>query len=130
MAQQHLKISSCNDITDFEKSRIKKLSQCIDKEATDTETGNKKITFTLNKKKYYKRRIERAGLITAFLVSYYTLFFTALRLPEEEILLAAAMLFMSLALIYAILKTVATYPMFGFYKNKKIVDSLNYFSIE
>ncbi|UCB33481.1 hypothetical protein J9874_04064 (plasmid) [Duffyella gerundensis] len=131
LAQQHLKILSCNDITDFEKSRIKKLSHCIDQDATDTEAGNKKIIFTLNKKKYYKRRREGAGLITAFLVAYYTLFFTALRLPEEEILLAAAMLFMSLTLIYAILKTVATYPMFGFYKNnKKIVDSLDYFPIE
>jgi len=59
------------------------------------------------------------------------LFFSAFRLPKEEILLAAAMLVLSITLIYAILKTVATYPMFGFYKNnKKIIDSLNNFSIE
>jgi len=126
LAQQHLKILSCNDITDYQKSRIKKLSHCIDEEATDTETGNKEIRFILNKKKYNKRKRQGAVLIAVCLFGYYALFFTALRLPKEEILLAAAMLFMSLALIFVILSTVATHPMFGFYKkNKEIIDSLN-----
>ena len=53
-AQQHLKILSCNDITDIQKSRIKKLAHCIDQEATDTATGNKEIRFTLNKKNTIK----------------------------------------------------------------------------
>ena len=131
LAQQHLKILSCNEITDYQKSRIKKLSYCIDQEVINAEAENKEIKFTLNKKKYKKRRGEGATLITTFLAGYYILFFSAFRLPKEEILLAAAMLVLSITLIYAILKTVATYPMFGFYKNnKKIVDSLNNFSIE
>mgnify|MGYP006924218771 CR=1 FL=1 len=53
--------------------------------------------------------------ISACLFGYYTLFFTALSLPKEEILFSI----------------VATYLMHGFYKNnKKIVGSLNNFSIE
>jgi hypothetical protein len=131
LAQQHLKILSCNEITDYQKSRIKKLSYCIDQEVISAEAENKEIKFTLNKIKYKKRRREGATLITTFLAGYYILFFSAFRLPKEEILLAAAMLVLSITLIYAILKTVATYTMFGFYKNnKKIVDSLNNFSIE
>ena len=131
LAQQHLKKLSCNDITDIQELRIKKLAHCIDQEATDTATGNKEIRFILNKKKYNKRRMEGGGLITNCLAGYYILFFLALRLPKEDILLAVAMLVISLALVCVILTTIATYPMYGFYKNnKKIVDSLNNFSIE
>lgn len=131
LAQQHLKILSCNEITDIQKSRIKNLSHCIEQEATDTAAGNKEIRFTLNKKKYIKRRNEGARLLTTFLAGYYILFFSAFKLPEEEILLAVAMLVISLSLVYAILITVATYPMYGFYKrNKEIIDSLNKFSDE
>jgi len=75
--------------------------------------------------------MEGGGLITNCLAGYYILFFLALRLPKEDILLAVAMLVISLALVCVILTTIATYPMYGFYKNnKKIVDSLNNFSIE
>lgn len=131
VAQQHLKILSCNYITDIQKSRINKLAHCIDQEVTDTATGNKETRFILNKKKYNKRRMEGGGLITTCLAGYYILFFSALRLPKEDILLAAAMLVMSFALVYVILTTIVTYPMYRFYKNnKKIVDSLSNFSIE
>lgn len=131
LAQQHLKILSCNEITDIQKSRIKKLSHCIEQEATDTAIGNKGIRFTLNKRKYIKRRNEGARLLAAFLAGYYILFFSAFKLPKEEIFLAIAMLVMSLTLVYAILTTVATYPMYGFYKkNKEIIDSLNVFRDE
>lgn len=51
LAQQHLKILSCNEITDYQKSRIKKLSYCIDQEVINAEAENKEIKFTLNKKK-------------------------------------------------------------------------------
>jgi len=131
LAQQHLKILSCNEITDIQKSRIKKLSHCIDQETTDTVTENKEIRFTLNKSKYIKRRNEGTRLLITFLAGYYILFFSAFKLPKEEILLAIAMLVMSLTLVYAILVTVATYPMYGFYKkNKETIDSLNKFHDE
>lgn len=70
LAQPHLKILSCNDITDTEKSRIKKLSHCIDQETTDTATGNKKITFILNKKKYNNRRKEGRSRTYNYFSSY------------------------------------------------------------
>jgi len=128
LAQQHLKILSCNDITDIQKSRIKKLAHCIDQEANDTATGNKEIRFILNKEKYKKRRMEGFGFIIACLIAYYTFFFSALNLPKEDILSAIAMLVISLFLICIILVTIATYPVLGFYKgNKKIIDSLNIF---
>ncbi len=131
LAQQHLKILSCNDITDIQKSRIKKLAHCIDQEANDTATGNKEIRFILNKEKYKKRKIEGFVFIIACLITYYILFFSALSLPKEDILIAIAMLVMSLFLICIILVTIATYPVFGFYKgNKKIIDSLNIFCDE
>lgn len=75
--------------------------------------------------------MEGGVLITTCLAGYYILFFSALRLPKEDILLAVAMLIISLALVCVILTTIATYPMYVFYKNnKKIVDSLNNFSIK
>lgn len=128
LAQQHLKILSCNDLNDIQKLRIKKLAHCIDQEANDTATGNKEIKFTLNKEKYKKRRVEGFGFIIACLISYYILFFSALNLPKEDLLSAIAMLVISLFLIGIILVTIATYPVLGFYKgNKKIIDSLNIF---
>lgn len=126
LAQQHLKKLSCNEITDIQKSRIKKLSRCIEQKATQTATGNKEIRFTLNKRKYIKRRNEGARFLATFLAGYYILFFSAFKFPKEEILLAIIMLVISFTLVYAILTTVATYPMCGFYKkNKEIIDSLN-----
>jgi len=126
LAQQHLKILSCNDITDIQKARIKKLAHCIDQEANDTATGNKEIKFILNKEKYKKRRMAGFGFIITCLTAYYILFFWALSLPKEDIVAAIAILVMSLLLICIILVTIATYPAFGFYKsNRKIIDSLN-----
>ncbi|WHU90612.1 hypothetical protein [Pantoea agglomerans] len=128
LAQQHLKILSCNDLTDIQKSRIKKLAHCIDQEANDTVTENKEIRFALNKEKYKKRRMEGYGFIITCLIAYYTFFFSALNLPTEDIISAIAMLVISLFLISIILVTIATYPVLGFYKgNKKTIDSLNVF---
>lgn len=55
LAQQYLKILSCNDLNDIQKSRIKKLAHCIDQEANDTATGNNEIKFTLNKENIKKK---------------------------------------------------------------------------
>lgn len=131
LAQQYLKILSCNDITDIQKTRIKKLAHCIDQEANYTATGNKEIKFILNKEKYKKRKMAGFGFIITCLTAYYTLFFWALSLPKEDIVVAIAMLVMSLLLICIILVTIATYPVFGFYKgNKDIIASLNTFCDE
>jgi len=128
LAQQHLKILSCNDLNDVQKSKIKKLAHCIDQEANDTATGNKEIKFILNKGKYKKRRVEGFGYIIACLIAYYIFFFSALSLPKEDIPIAIAMLVMSLGLIWIILVTIATYPLYGLYKdNQEIIDSLNIF---
>lgn len=128
LAQQHLKILSCNDITDIQKSRIKKLAHCIDQEANDTEKGNKEVKFTLNKEKYKKRQMEGFGYVITCLIAYYILFFSALSFPKEDIPIAIAMLIMSLGPVWILLVTIATYPVFGFYKgNKDIIDSLNTF---
>lgn len=128
LAQQHLKILSCNDLNDIQKSRIKKLAHCIDQEANDTETGNKEVKFTLNKEKYKKRNMEGFGYVITCLIAYYILFFSALTFPKEDIPIAIAMLVMSLGPVWIILVTIATYPVFGFYKgNKDIIDSLNTF---
>lgn len=128
LAQQHLKISSCNDLNDIQKSRIKKLAHCIDQEANDTATGNKEIKFTLNKEKYKKRKMEGFDYIITCLISYYILFFSALSFPKEDIPFAIPMLVMSLGPVWVILVTIATYPVYRFYKdNKKIIDSLNVF---
>lgn len=128
LAQQHLKILSCNDLNDIQKSRIKKLAHCIDQEANDTETGNKEVKFTLNKQKYKKRKMEGFGYVITCLIAYYILFFSALNFPKEDIPIAIAMLVMSLGPVWIILVTIATYPVFGFYKgNKDIIDSLNTF---
>lgn len=128
LAQQHLKILSCNDLNDIQKSRIKKLAHCIDQEANDTATGNKEIKFTLNKEKYKKRKTEGFGYIITCLIAYYILFFSALSFPKEDIPIAIAMLIMSLGPVWILLVTIATYPVFGFYKgNKDIIDSLNTF---
>ncbi|MEN4834432.1 hypothetical protein [Pantoea vagans] len=131
LAQQHLKILSCNDLNDIQKSRIKKLAHCIDQEANDTETGNKEVKFTLNKEKYKKRKMEGFGYVITCLIAYYILFFSALSFPKEDIPIAIAMLVMSLGPVWIILVTIATYPVFGFYKgNKDIIDSLNTFDDE
>lgn len=131
LAQQHLKILSCNDLNYIQKSRIKKLAHCIDQEINDAATGNKEIKFTLNKGKYKKRKIEGFGYIIASLIAYYILFFSALSLPKEDIAIAIAMLVMSLGLVWIILVTIATYPVYGFYKNnKEIINSLNIFCDE
>lgn len=131
LAQQHLKILSCNDLNDIQKSRIKKLAHCIDQEAINTATGNKEIKFTLNKEKYKKRKAEGFGYIITCLIAYYILFFSALSFPKEDIPIAIAMLVMSLGPVWVILVTIATYPVYGFYKNnKKIIDSLNVFCDE
>lgn len=130
LAQQHLKILSCNDLNDIQKSRIKKLAHCIDQEANDTETGNKEVKFTLNKEKYKKRKMEGFGYVITCLIAYYILFFSALSFPKEDIpiAIAIAMLVMSLGPVWILLVTIATYPVFGFYKgNKDIIDSLNTF---
>jgi len=128
LAQQHLKILSCNDLNDIQKSRIKKLAHCIDQEANDTETGNKEVKFTLNKEKYKKRKMEGFGYVITCLIAYYILFFSALSFSKEDIPIAIAMLVMSLGPVWILLVTIATYPVFGFYKgNKDIIDSLNTF---
>lgn len=128
LARQHLKILSCNDITDIQKSRIKKLAHCIDQETNSTANENKEVTFILNKSKYIKRRDEGAGLLITFLAAYYIFFFFSFTVPEEDVVLAIAMFIISIALVAPILVTVATYPMYGSYKkNKKIIDSLNKF---
>lgn len=128
LAQQHLKILSCNDLNDIQKSRIKKLAHCIDQEANDTEKGNKEVKFTLNKEKYKKRQMEGFGYVITCLIAYYILFFSALSFPKEDIPIAIAMLIMSLGPVWILLVTIATYPVFGFYKgNKDIIDSLNTF---
>ena len=131
LAQQHLKILSCNDLNDIQKSKIKKLAHCIDQEANDTATGNKEIKFTLNKERYKKRKMEGFGYVITCLIAYYILFFSALSFPKEDIPIAIAMLVMSLGPVWIILVTIATYPVYGFYKeNKKIIDSLNNFCEE
>lgn len=128
LAQQHLKILSCNDLNDIQKSRIKKLAHCIVQEANETETGNKEVKFTLNKEKYKKRKMEGFGYVITCLIAYYILFFSALSFPKEDIPIAIAMLVMSLGPVWILLVTIATYPVFGFYKgNKDIIDSLNTF---
>jgi hypothetical protein len=128
LAQQHLKILSCNDLNDIQKSRIKKLAHCIDQEANDTETGNKEVKFTLNKEKIQKRKMEGFGYVITCLIAYYILFFSALSFSKEDIPIAIAMLVMSLGPVWILLVTIATYPVFGFYKgNKDIIDSLNTF---
>ena len=128
LAQQHLKILSCNDLNDIQKSRIKKLAHCIDQEANDTETGNKEVKFTLNKEKYKKRKREGFGYVITCLIAYYILFFSALSFPKEDLPIAIAMLVMSLGPVWILLVTIATYPVFGFYKgNKDIIDSFNTF---
>jgi hypothetical protein len=128
LAQQHLKILSCNDLNDIQKSRIKRLAHCIDQEANDTETGNKEVKFTLNKEKYKKRKMEGFGYVITCLIAYYILFFSALSFSKEDIPIAIAMLVMSLGPVWILLVTIATYPVFGFYKgNKDIIDSLNTF---
>jgi hypothetical protein len=131
LAQQHLKILSCNDLNDIQKSRIKKLAHCIDQEANDTETGNKEVKFTLNKEKHKKRKMEGFGYVITCLIAYYILFFSALSFPKEDIPIAITMLVMCLGPVWIILVTIATYPVFGFYKgNKDIIDSLNTFDDE
>lgn len=131
LAQQHLQILSCNDLNDIQKSRIKKLAHCIDQKSNDTATGNKEIKFTLNKDKYKKRKMEGIAYIITCLIAYYILFFSALSLPKEDIPIAIAMLVMSLGLVWIILVTIATYPIYGLYKyDKKTIDSLNNFCDE
>lgn len=131
LAQQHLKILSCNDITDIQKSRIKRLAHCIDQETNNSANENKETTFILNKKKYIKRRNEGAGFLITFLAAYYIFFFSSLTVAEEEIVLAIAMFLISIALVAPILITVASYPMYGSYKkDKETIDSLNKFRVE
>jgi len=131
LAQQHLQILSCNNLNDIQKLRIKKLAHCIDQESNDTATGNKEIKFTLNKDKYKKRKMEGIAYIITYLIAYYILFFAALSLPKEHFPIAIAMLVMSLGPVWILLVTIATYPVFGFYKsNRKIIDSLNKFRDE
>lgn len=110
MGRQHLKILSCNDITDIQKSRIKKLAHCIDQETNSTAKQNKEVTFILNKSKHIKRRNEGAGLLITFLAAYYIFFFSSFTVPEEDVVLAIAMFIISIALVAPILVTVATYP--------------------
>jgi len=75
--------------------------------------------------------MEGVGYIITFLIAYYIFFFSALSLPKEDIPIAIAMLVISLGLVWVILVTIATYPVYGFYKdNKKIIDSLNNFCDE
>ena len=72
--------------------------------------------------------MEGIAYIITCLIAYYILFFAALSLPKEDIPIAIAMLVMSLGLFWIILGTIATYPVYGFYKgNKKIIDSFNNF---
>lgn len=131
LARQHLKILSCNDITDIQKSRIKRLAHCIDQETNDTGNENKEVTFILNKSKYIKRRNEGAGFLITFLATYYIFFFSSFTVPEKDVVLSIAMFIISIALLVPILVTVATYPMYGSYKkNKEIIDSLNKFRDE
>lgn len=128
LARQHLKILSCNDITDIQKLRIKRLAHCIDQETNDTGNENKEVTFILNKSKYIKRRNEGAGFLITFLATYYIFFFSSFTVPEKDVVLAIAMFIISITLLVPILVTVATYPMYGSYKkNKEIIDSLNKF---
>ncbi|WP_312047196.1 hypothetical protein [Erwinia sp.] len=131
LAQQHLKILSCNDINDIQKTRIKKLAHCIDQETNITASGNKEIRFTLNKEKYNKRMGKGLTHILACLIAYYILFFSGLGLSKEYISIAIVMLVMSLVPLWIILVTIATYPIYGFYKfDRKTIDSLNNFCDE
>lgn len=131
LARQHLKILSCNDITEIQKSRIKRLAHCIDQESNGTAKENKEIRFILNKSKYIKRRNEGAGFLITFLATYYIFFYSSFTVPEKDSVLAVAMFVTSIALVAPILVTVATYPMYGSYKkNKEIIDSLNEFRDE
>lgn len=131
LARQHLKILSCNDITDIQKSRIKRLAHCIDQETNNAANENKEVTFILNKSKYIKRRNEGAGFLITFLAAYYIFFFCSFTVPEDDAVLAIAMFMVSIVLVAPILVTVATYPMYGSYKkNKETIDSLNKFRDE
>jgi len=131
LARQHLKILSCNDVTDIQKSRIKRLAHCIDQETNNTANENKEVTFKLNKSKYIKKRNEGAGFLITFLATYYIFFFCSFTVPEKDVVVAIGMFITSIVLLVPILVTVATYPMYGFYKkNKEIIDSLNRFRDE
>ncbi|MFE0587866.1 hypothetical protein [Pantoea vagans] len=131
LARQHLKILSCNDVTDIQKSRIKRLAHCIDQETNNTANEHKEVTFKLNKSKYIKRRNEGAGFLITFLATYYIFFFCSFTVPEKDVVVAIGMFTTSIVLLVPILVTVATYPMYGFYKkNKEIIDSLNKFRDE
>lgn len=131
LARQHLKILSCNDVTDIQKSRIKRLAHCIDQETNNTANENKEVTFKLNKSNYIKKRNEGAGFLITFLATYYIFFFCSFTVPEKDVVVAIGMFITSIVLLVPILVTVATYPMYGFYKkNKEIIDSLNRFRDE
>lgn len=131
LARQHLKILSCNDVTDIQKSRIKRLAHCIDQETNNTANEHKEVTFKLNKSKYIKRRNEGAGFLITFLATYYIFFFCSFTVPEKDVVVAIGIFTTSIVLLVPILVTVATYPMYGFYKkNKEIIDSLNKFRDE